>query len=576
MSALTIAWEYLTGYAAAADASNRDAVEWPPHPARVFMAMTAAHFESGECRDEAAALHWLEQQPCPQLLLPKVGPEQHRRVVTSFVPVNDRAGPAKMGLQCVPALTRSKQPRSFPKVYVGHAPCRLFWREARDAERHLDALKTLSAKVTRIGHSSSLVRMWVETVEVEADDDSAQVMQLAPAERLTGQPLRVVSEGTLDHLRHLYNEQGRTRHRELTGRIAELEQERKQIKGKGAQARKADVDEGLAALSASLEEVDPRPPLRPVISTWQTYAPPRAVSPSLRQGIFDQDLLVLRQVAGPRLGLESALQMTDALRGTVLAVLQEDVTAGRLESIPAWVSGHTQDGEPLRTGGGHLALLPLAHVSHNHADGSILGLALAFPRSVPLADRRVLHSLLFNEQGCCREIFLRLGPLGVVRLQQSSVLQENRKTLAPETWTSLPQGCLSWASVTPVVLDRFPKNNRAASRMAWEEEVAHIVTVACENTALPRPVRVRVSTTSLHLGSPRAISKARTLRGGKRGGTTALGSGFPAYPAKGANASRPQVHVGLEFAEPIVGPLSLGAGRFRGYGVCKPLTGGSR
>ena len=46
MASLTIAWEYLTGYAVATDPTSRDRAEWPPHPARVFMALAAAWFET--------------------------------------------------------------------------------------------------------------------------------------------------------------------------------------------------------------------------------------------------------------------------------------------------------------------------------------------------------------------------------------------------------------------------------------------------------------------------------------------------------------------------------------------------
>ena len=61
MASLTIAWEYLTGYAVATDPSTRDRAEWPPHPARVFMALAAAWFETeppgadDENRDEWTA-----------------------------------------------------------------------------------------------------------------------------------------------------------------------------------------------------------------------------------------------------------------------------------------------------------------------------------------------------------------------------------------------------------------------------------------------------------------------------------------------------------------------------------------
>jgi len=52
MPGLTIGWQYLTGYAVATDPSSRDRAEWPPHPARVFMALAAAWFETGEDPDE--------------------------------------------------------------------------------------------------------------------------------------------------------------------------------------------------------------------------------------------------------------------------------------------------------------------------------------------------------------------------------------------------------------------------------------------------------------------------------------------------------------------------------------------
>ena len=46
MPSLSLVIEYLTGYAVATDAANREQAEWPPHPARVFMALAAAHFET--------------------------------------------------------------------------------------------------------------------------------------------------------------------------------------------------------------------------------------------------------------------------------------------------------------------------------------------------------------------------------------------------------------------------------------------------------------------------------------------------------------------------------------------------
>jgi len=147
-------------------------------------------------------------------------------------------------------------------------------------------------------------------------------------------------------------------------------------------------------------------------------------------------------------------------------------------------------------------------------------------------------------------------------------------TLQPETWTGFPYGATTWASVTPVVLDKFPKTDRLKDPIVWTREVAAIIACACQRIGLPIPDRIDIGTTSWHLGCPRAVVKRRSLRG--QGGSdqsqdAALGDGFPFYPQKGTNAPRPQVHVRLCFARPVVGPVLLGAGRYRGYGLCKPL-----
>src|SRR4029453_6317216 len=117
MTGLTLGWEYLTGYAVATDPSGRERAEWPPHPGRVFMALAAAYFETGEDLGEGNALHWLETlgepQP-PELHLPPLDHVFQRSAVTVDVPVYDKAGPASATLQSAPPITPSKQPGMFP------------------------------------------------------------------------------------------------------------------------------------------------------------------------------------------------------------------------------------------------------------------------------------------------------------------------------------------------------------------------------------------------------------------------------------------------------------------------------
>jgi len=64
----SLAIRYLNGWAmAAADGARKEQVEWPPHPDRVFMALAAAWFETGEDPAEGEALRWLEALEPPAI-----------------------------------------------------------------------------------------------------------------------------------------------------------------------------------------------------------------------------------------------------------------------------------------------------------------------------------------------------------------------------------------------------------------------------------------------------------------------------------------------------------------------------
>jgi CRISPR-associated protein Csb2 len=562
MPDLIIAWEYLTGKCVATDPASRERAEWPPHPGRVFMAMAAAWFETGEDEAEGQALRWLEKLGEPELCIPPDRELCTREVVKVFVPVNDAAGPSSALLQSAP-ITRSKQPRTFPSVYVGEAPCFLHWSDVPDAQlqQHKPALAKLCAEVTRIGHSSSLVRMWLaESTELSGET-------WVPDDGLSAGYLRRFSEGTLELLDRQFNRWGRDEYEQLSERISALKAEKPT--GKGSKDRKAEIKSQLEELESQLDQIDARDPIRPKLGLWSGYRRKEAeLPPSIPHANFDSDLLILTQVDGPRLPLASTLAVTQALRGAIMAHIGSD--------IPDWVSGHKPNGEPLRDVGPHLAIIPLPFVGSEYADGHLLGAALVFPRSVARPERgRVLGRFLVSETGQPRDVELTLGRLGVWIVRKWDCM-EPRKALQPETWTALPKGAATWASVTPIVLDRFPKSDPFKDREAWQDEVAGIIATSCERLGLPRPVEVAVGTTSWHRGSPRAKVKRRPLRGHPEiaAREAALGDGFPPYPTKGGNGPRPQLHVYLQFAEPVVGPVLLCAGRFLGYGLCKPLWEG--
>jgi CRISPR-associated protein Csb2 len=136
---------------AAAVPDNRERAEWPPHPARIFMALAATHFQTGADPSERAALCWLEnledrdQRKAPAIVASDV---THRAAVVQYVPVNDDSGHSTAALQSAP-LPRARQPRTFARAWLESDTVFLFWPEAEPDEAVRSALAALCSKVSR-------------------------------------------------------------------------------------------------------------------------------------------------------------------------------------------------------------------------------------------------------------------------------------------------------------------------------------------------------------------------------------------------------------------------------------------
>lgn len=551
--------DFITGVAVMTGAASREKAEWPPHPARVFMAFVAAHYESRplaedgedavtESGRERAALEWLEQQGAPEMHWPDASP---RAVVKVYVPVNDttvtpnpgRVKPAEMrsALGVMPDQ-RSRQERTFPAMRVeGEEPARfiyLIWRDAEPSEQIRRSLVALSAKVTRVGHSSSLVRAWVAGA---AEIPSVTYKPHFKATRtLRGIQLRVPAQGLLADLDQRYN----------AGEIDaffDLSEKINASTGKTNKQAKAD----FAARFGTDWSRSVSPPVRqrPTVGITAGYGLPQPQTAFVVSTPFDPELLILTKQEGRVLGLESTATLTAALRGWLL-------TEG--DEKPEWFTGHSAPGVPAT--GDHIALFPLAFVASRHAkgaelhaDGHVLGLGIAFPRSVPAEERaRCLRGRLFGPLGEDLDIPLRMGSTGEWTLRR-----EDRSSpplaLRGSSWT---EPSPVWASVTPVVLDRHPKHDQRTERVQWRDEVIESIAKSCKMQRLPRPELIDVDKTSWHRGAPRS-----------RPGP----DGMPWLSGKEGAAPRQQVHVLIQFPCEVQGPLLLGAGRFRGYGLCKPL-----
>jgi CRISPR-associated protein Csb2 len=129
--------------------------------------------------------------------------------------------------------------------------------------------------------------------------------------------------------------------------------------------------------------------------------------------------------------------------------------------------------------------------------------------------------------------------------------RENRPVaLIQEIWTAaLPQQpATRWATVTPIVLDRHPKFKDLQQN--WIE-VEATVSQSCHRIGLPQPADVIFSPVSTFIGVPHARS-------------------FPLMQRK-AGGNLHHTHAIITFPEAVRGPVLLGAGRYRGYGLCRPF-----
>ncbi len=531
---------YLMGWAmAASDGQEKQRVEWPPHPDRIFMALAAAWFETGEDAAEGAALRWLESLPPPELAASNAqvrGSGRRSMPVTSYVPVNDaRVGtkiPAteelkklkEAGLDVLPDF-RSRQPRSFPTAIPDTPEVFLIWPEA-DGPEHIDALAELAAAVTHVGHSASLVQMWVEPAPPAPSwqpNDSA----------LADLRMRAPYTGRLDELRNAMNRDAVVAWRDLQAAINRAKKDNKtltdKVEKKTASAKLKTMELEFVARGAEPTTSRPRD------ARWQAY---RRAGPSQDKSVptsmFDPRLLVIT-LHGRRYPLASTLRLTEALRGTVLKHCPAP--------IPEWLSGHQPD-TPQASRNAHAALAPLPFVDSEHADGRIMGLALVLPRGLePDETARCLNPLFWDTQtGAPRT--LRLFDGQWLEVDAELELRGTRpRNLLYSTWTRKSR---CWASVTPVVLDRHFKGETK-----WDD-AAESLKLACERIGLPRPATVLLNPVSCVEGVPHARQ-------------------FVALKRKRDGGSMEHTHATLLFEEPVAGPVLLGAGRFRGYGLCRPM-----
>lgn len=551
--------DLLSGRYVATRYNDREVAEWPPHPARLFSALVAAwaeHEPEGlEGKDERRALEWLEAQPAPTVVADVLDEETslgRRTVSTVFVPVNDPgvvAQPEKQRQDLVEAEQALSSPDAKERVKAEKG-----LKKAREAlakrtqaaiepatraapglvAAALSLLPDGRKRQARTFPSITPIHPEVELhwAESRVPTDLAHAMDrlVARVARL-GHSSSFVAVRVLDPLTppssdRLFKPHGEG---EWTLRWVTSGQTQR-----------------LCEYHAHHQQVEPRVMPCEFVSYTTRHHPEvtRAKRP-----LFDDQWIVLSRVDGPQLPITSvvgvARQLNRALQGAI---------GKRGVAIPQVVSGHQTDGAPSEQP--HLAVVALPFVGSSHADGHLMGLALVLPRAVAKHDRdTVLRALADLElDGTIR---LHLGAAGTLGLERVGWEPPRQATLRASTWTRAAQ---EWISATPIALDANPgdlhhkrEDKRAEAFDLAEASVAD----AAERIGLPRPARVEVSRSVLLDGAakPRA---------------------YPRFPIDASRAQRVLVHARLVFDQAVGGPVLLGAGRFLGLGLCRPLGGGAR
>ncbi len=101
--------------------------------------------------------------------------------------------------------------------------------------------------------------------------------------------------------------------------------------------------------------------------------------------------------------------------------------------------------------------------------------------------------------------------------------------------------------MTPIVLDHHPKGKDRLERM--EEDIGE----ACVRIGLPKPEAVSVSNVPIFIGTPAS-------------------NDFPSLHRKSDGGPMVHTHAVITFQEEVRGPIMIGAGRYRGYGLCRPIV----
>ena len=558
---LAVAVELLTGRYGASVYNDRMAAEWPPHPARLFSAMVATWADADEPdADERAVLRWIEELSPPELACSAAHEVLRRSSVTCYVPVNDPTVLRRSPDSKAAALSQAREAarlagvgaKAQAAVHKAEAAYRDAVRKAVDAGP-VESASTAAAALEVLPQNRNRQPRWFPTVTPDGhlvwflwpdaepseqqrrtlDGLLARVGRLGHSATLVscrldcgppeptlvpttggGDPMRVPRQGLLDRLERDFARHQGTRERLIPAAMARY-----------ASPTDEPLEPPVGNLGGDWIVLD----IGSVSVDGQRIAPPRS---------------------------NRALELARAVRAQLLAnstAEADGVIGGR------WADGSAKP---------HLAVVPLPASGYRWADGALRGAALVLPRDLP-GDEQLIVEHAVQRWAAGGEASVELpsssGRL-VVAFRPPRWARAAPDPTAGGVWADVPYAlrrdtwcrpATRWVSVTPVALDRRIRGlgqARPQPRDKATAAVADSLRRSCHHVGLPEPIEVEYSFDGMMTAVPRA--------GGR---------GFPTFIAAGSGERRPGVHVLLTFAEPVAGPVLLGAGRYLGYGLFVPL-----
>ncbi len=561
---LTLRIEYLTGRCVATAYNDRRAPEWPPHPARVYSALVDAWLDNDPPSDkEADALRWLAGAGAPAIAASSMS---KRTVVPCFVPVNDQT--------VISGIDKKRQALTAAEEDLAAIEHEIEELEAEGDHQDLKKKKTEHAKRIKKRDKAAEAYRTQVTKSTAAGEPKKATVDMARS---------MLPNSRLRQMRHFPSV---TPDDPVVNLTWEADPGPEQREALAALSRRlVRIGHSSSLVACRIVDEAPEPNWRPdpngkevirvpgpeqldqLQQEWELH---RGVEPRVlpcrferyRSGKTDEtepiassslagDWVVFRRVGGPRLPITRCVDLARTLHKALLSHAEEN--------IPEELSGHRPDGGPSQRP--HVAVVALPFVGHRHADGSLLGLAAIEPR-----DRDdETHKALLMAIGCWEKQHrieseetprLPLYLPGGVELEIERVAfgEAGLSSLRRSSWCGPAR---RWLTVTPIALDRNPGNLYARDRDKAEaayRQAAETVAKACRNIGLPPPQGVTV----LPSGTLPGTLKARK---------------HPPYPIEKDRHRRVKVHARITFAEPVAGPVLLGAGRYVGLGLCKPMDG---